>query len=174
MSTEDAGEATSAPESAAPSRRRGRPPKLVAHENIEATLQDVRGRRKARIRHDAPPAPIDGDYDPLRLTNEDPDYTYFWSSEKDLGRLQYRGWVNEQWSPACARPAFWFGAAKAGEPIRYRDLTLMRLPRTHAAALEQNDPARRRHAALMREVLRPTAPGHRMTMSQETLRMGVE
>jgi hypothetical protein len=146
---------------------------LVDHETIGAALQDARARRKARIRHDAPPAPIDGDYDPLRLARQDPNYRYFWASERDLGRLQYRGWVNETWSPTCARPAFWYGEAKVGEPIRYRDLTLMKLPEVHAAAYERNDPARRRHAALMAEVLRPTAPGRRMEIHEQTLQVGV-
>lgn len=123
---------------------------------------------------DAPQAPIDGDYDPLRLTNTDPEFDYFWASEPDRGRFAWRGWVEEKWSVSCARPRFYFGTQKNGEAVKFRELTLLKLPKQLNDQQRAMDPNRRRHALLMREVLRPSAPGHSMTFSQQTLQTVTE
>ncbi len=162
----------SAPEVAPPKRRPGRRPKAVRvdAENGQAVLHDV--RRRGAVRWDAPAAPIDGDYEPLKLVNTDPEFEYFWANATDLGRLQYRGWKAEEWSPACARPAFYFGDEKRGEPVRYKDLTLMKLPKVLAERFRESDPARRRHKALMAELLK-ARPNATFTVTEQTLQMGV-
>jgi hypothetical protein len=137
-------------------------------------LADGRRQRRAKVRHDAEHAPIDGDYDPLRLTNEDPEFDYFWASESDRARFGWRGWIEEKWGPSCARPRFYFGAKQTGAAVKFRELTLLKLPKALNAQQKAVDPNRRRHAQLMREVLRPSMPGHRMTFSQQTLQTEVE
>lgn len=146
----------------------------VETEQIGEVLADVRRKRHAKVRHDAEPAPMDGDYSPLVLCNEDREFRYFWASESDRARFQWRGWVEEKWSPSCARPKFYYGAKKPGEAIKYRELTLLKLPRSVAEAQDAQDPSRRRHALLMREVLRPSAPGHTMEFRQHSLQTVAE
>jgi hypothetical protein len=163
---DEAGGAQAAPE---PPRKRGRPRKLVSTEQLTEKLADVRRMRQAKVRHDADDAPIDGDYDPLRLTNEDPGFKYFWASERDRARLGHRGWIEERWSPACARPRFYFGPQKRGEMIRERELVLMKLPAEVWRRQQERDPQRRRHAELMQEILHPSKPGHQATFKEQTL-----
>lgn len=141
----------------------------MATEQLAEKLADVRRVRQAKVRHDADEAPIDGDYDPLKLTNEDPDYRYFWASDKDRGRLGHRGWVEERWSPACAHPKFYFGAKARGEVIREKELTLMKMPAAIWERQQARDPARRRHAELMKEVMQPSKPGHTLTVTEQTV-----
>jgi len=143
---------------------------VIETERVGEHLADARVQRQARMRHDADLAPTDGDYDPLRLEHEDPDMKYFWASMRDLGRLAHRGWIEEKWSPTCARPKF-FGARQRGETVRYLELALMKMPKKLAAQLEDRDPKRRQHAQLMREILHPSAPGHTATFTQQTLQV---
>lgn len=141
----------------------------VPVEQLAAKLGEVRRQRKAKPRHDAPPAPVDGDYDPLRLTNTDPAFEYYWASDKDRARLGGRGWVEEAWGPMSAQPLYYYGQQTRGSAIRFQELTLMKLPVEHAELLRQRDPARRRHNERMREVLSPALPNHRFTMTEQTL-----
>lgn len=147
----------------------GRKVRVPDVELLAERLADVRKVRKGHVRKDAPIAPIDGDYDPLRLTNEKLDTDYFWASDRDRGRLGGRGWVEEQWGPDCARPAFYFGNQTRGAVIRFNELTLMKLPKDVAARLKANDPKRRQHAQLMREILSPTLPNHITSLTEQTL-----
>lgn len=141
-------------------------------ERLAEKLADVRKtskRRKAQLRTDAVQAPVDGDYDPLTLVNKDPAFEYFWASARDRARLGHRGWIEEQWGPASARPAYYYGDQVRGSAIRIQELTLMKLPADLAERQRQRDPARLRHAQRMREVLRPDLPNHRTTLTEQTL-----
>jgi hypothetical protein len=168
LDIEEGSEGVEEPTAEAP-RKRGRPRKLVATEHLAETLADVRRTRQAKVRHDAEDAPIDGDYDPLKLANEDPDFRYFWASDKDRGRLGHRGWIEERWSPTCAHPKFYFGAKHRGELIKEKELTLMKMPTVDWERLQARDPQRRRHAQLMSEIMQPTKPGHTTTITERTV-----
>lgn len=156
----------------APARHRlgGRKTKVPNVELLAEKLADVRRvRRSPAVRRDAAVAPVDGDYDPLRLTNTNPAFEYFWASDRDRGRLGGRGWVEEQWGPNCARPAFYYGNQARGSVIRFNELTLLKLPKDVANDIRARDPRRRQHAQLMREILTPSTPNHRTTLAEQTL-----
>jgi hypothetical protein len=90
-------------------------------EESSAPVKKKRGRpakSEPKLRHDviAEALPVDGDYERLALANEDPEYTYFWVSERDLARL-HRPWIQEKWASRCCRPKFWFGDMPDGTPI---------------------------------------------------------
>jgi len=156
-------------------RSRGRG-KALQPERVTANLASVaakRGRRKAKARHDAEDMPVDGDInemlalDPASL---DPDFEYTWISDGDRARFGSRGYVEEKWGPGCAQPKCYFGAKNRGETIRFRELTLVKLPKERAEAIRQKSGARRDHLARMQAIIgRAKASGGSFTVTQQTV-----
>jgi hypothetical protein len=123
-------------------------------EESSAPVKKKRGRpakSEPKLRHDviAEALPVDGDYERLALANEDPEYTYFWVSERDLARL-HRPWIQEKWASRCCRPKFWFGDMPDGTPIVMDGLHLMKMPKRVWAEIERRDPKRANHRASMK------------------------
>ncbi len=109
--------------------------------------------RKPKVRHDiADDVPIDGDYQPLDLENEDPAFEYAWMTDKDLGSVgRKRGYVIEKWGPGCARPRAYFGAETAGSDVKQNELTLAKIPK--ARIQKFRDGEAKRHRGIMSGLL---------------------
>jgi len=129
--------------------------------------------RKPKARHDADDTPIDGWSSPLTapLVNEDPKYAYYWASQHDLEAYGMRGWVPEQWGPKCAHPPFYFGEKKNGAPVRWKQLTLMKMPKARAEEFKRRDWRAVQHRKLMSYVLKQQAEatGGHMTVTSQTV-----
>jgi hypothetical protein len=139
---------------------------------LEGKLAAVRAMRQAKVRHDADDSPIDGDYEPLKLANEDPDFHYQWFTEIDYQKRGYRGWEAEKWGPNCCRPAqAMLARQQAGANITHRELTLMKIPAARWAKIKEQDHAYKRHQVLLDAVLHPTTPGHTMKHHIETVQV---
>lgn len=119
-----------------------------------ATAAKKRGARKPKVRVDAEEAPIDGDTgEMLALVNEDPKFAYSWQNEFSLGKFGPRGYEIVRWGKGCTRPKFYFGEEKDGEPIRYRELVLCRLPKDRAEAIQERSAKKLKHKALIEQAV---------------------
>ncbi len=111
----------------APKKKRGRPPK---------------------VRHDSPDdMPINGWGEPFEVSLA-PGWRGFWASETDLSRMSHRPWTMATWFDP--RVVAYQGAPRGdkGQPIKYRELTLMLMSESAAIALDKYDPRRKRHSQL--------------------------
>lgn len=123
-------ESTSEVQAPPPARKRGRPP----------------GNK--RKRHDATPAPIDGDYQPLDVVGKQAGFDYVALSDHDRQRRGH--WYEvERWSETCAHPP-WdvFTDDKRGKEVKINgQLTLMRIPTARNQARKDRELAAYREAS---------------------------
>lgn len=150
--------------------------KAISADRVAASLTAVvakRSGRKGKTRHDAEDVPIDGDiHEMLAIDPEsmDPEFEYSWLSDGDLARFGGRGYLLEKWGPGCAQPKCYFGEKKRGETIRFRELTLAKLPKARAAAIRDKSSARQAHNARMRAIVgQAKQTGGAFSVTQQTV-----
>lgn len=106
-------------------KRRGRPPGKAT---------------KVRPRHELTAAPVDGDYQPLAVTNKNPAFHYVAMSAHDRKRRGHRYEV-ERWSENCAHaPYETFSEAIRGQEVKINgELFLMRIPKERDLAFKRRE-----------------------------------
>ncbi len=93
----------------------------------EATASKPKRGRPKKVRHDADPAPIDGNLSCDRIENKEPGYAYLLVSEDDMPVMLGRGAVVCERDNEQAKP-FFDVRAKSGEAhFNIKGLTLMKI-----------------------------------------------